>query len=71
MSASLRTVEATVSPEGIVTLSEPVFGPARAILTLLVEDSEPNADTRAAMNEPVEGLPRFTTVDDLMAHLES
>jgi hypothetical protein len=71
MSASLKAIEATVSSEGIVTLSEPVFGPARAILTLIVEDPQPNAETRAAMLESTEGLPTFSNVDDLMDHLKS
>ena len=72
MSATLKTVEATVSADGVVTLCEPVTGPARAVVTLLIEDpAEPNAATREAMNEPLEGLPRFSSVNALKADLES
>ena len=72
MPATLKTVEATVSEDGTVTLSEPVTGPARAVVTLLIEEpSEPNATTREAMNEPPEDLPRFASVDALKADLES
>ncbi len=72
MPATLRTVEATVSEDGTVTLAEPVTGPARAVLTLLIEEpSEPNSTTREAMNEPHEDLPRFASVDALKADLGS
>ena len=63
MSASLKTVEATVSEEGIVTLAEQVTGPCKAVLTLLVEEPTPNSETLAAMNEPTEGLPRYSAAE--------
>ena len=71
MPARLKTIEATVSEDGIVTLAEPVSGPARAVLTLLIEEqTEPNATTRDAMNEPLEDLPRFASVASLKTDLE-
>ena len=59
MSASLKAIPATVSEDGVVTLAEHVTGPCKAVLTLLVEDPTPNAETLAAMNEPSESLPRY------------
>lgn len=59
MSASLKAIQATVSADGVVTLAEPVTGPCKAVLTLLVEDPVPNAETIAAMNEPNEELTRY------------
>jgi len=32
---------------------------------------QPNAETLEAMREPVEGLPRFDTVEDLFKELQS
>ncbi len=69
MSASLRAIHATVSEDGVVTLTEPVTGPCKAVLTLLVEDPNPNAETLAAMNEPSEGLPRYPTASQAKAAL--
>jgi hypothetical protein len=69
MAASLRTIEATVSADGVVTLAEPVTGPCKAVVTLLVEDRIPNAVTLAAMNEPIAGLPRYRTAEDAKAAL--
>jgi hypothetical protein len=70
--AILKTVEAIVSEDGTVTLAEPVTGPARGVLTFLVEEpAEPSATTREAMDEPLENLPRFASVDALKADLES
>ncbi len=70
MPATLKTIDATVSADGTITPAEPVTGPARAVLTLLVESPEPNQATREAMAEPLEDLPRFATVDALKADLE-
>lgn len=69
MSASLKTVEATVSEEGIVTLAEHVTGPCKAFLTLLIEEPTPNATTLEAMNEPSEGLQRYKTASQAKAAL--
>lgn len=69
MSASLKAIQATVSEDGTVTLAEPVQVPCKAVLTLLVEQPEPNAVTRAAMNEPTEDLPRYRTMKDIRATL--
>jgi hypothetical protein len=63
MAAALKTIHATVSADGLVTLSEPVSGPCKAVLTLLVEEWTPNAVTLAAMNEPTEDLPRYTAAE--------
>ncbi|MCP5538740.1 MAG: hypothetical protein H7A53_01165 [Akkermansiaceae bacterium] len=42
MSASLKSIPAIVSPNGTVTLSEPVklIGPAVAMVTILFEDED-------------------------------
>ncbi len=45
MSATLKTIAATVSADGTITPAEPVTGPARAVLTVLVEQPEPNGLT--------------------------
>ena len=37
----------------------------------LISEQHPNETTRAAMNEATEGLPRFGSVADLMADLNS
>ena len=70
MSATLKTIAATVSADGTITPAEPVTGPARAVLTVLVEQPEPNGLTRGAIAEPLEDLPRFDTVAALKADLE-
>jgi hypothetical protein len=69
MAATLKTIEATVSAEGVVTTAEPIFGPCKAVLTLLVDEKIPNAETLAAMNEPNEGLPRYKTTSQAKAAL--
>jgi hypothetical protein len=56
MAAALRTIEASVSADGVVTTAEPVFGSCKAVLTILVNEKIPNAVTHAAMDEPTEGL---------------
>jgi len=37
----------------------------------LISEQEPNETTRAAMNEATEGLPRFGSVEDLVADLNA
>ena len=69
MSASLKSIHATVSKDGVVTLDEHVSGPCKAVLTLLVEDPNPNAETLAAMNEPSDELPRYATASQAKAAL--
>lgn len=69
MSASLKAIQATVSEDGVVTLAEHVTGPCKAVLTLLVEDPTPNAETLAAMNEPSEGLTRYPNASTAKAAL--
>lgn len=69
MSASLKAIQATVSEDGVVTLAEPVTGPCKAVLTLLVEDLNPNAETLATMNGPSEELPRYQTGSQAKAAL--
>ena len=73
MAASLRTLGAVVEADGTVRLREQVrlSGPATAVVTILVHDDEPNEATRQAMDEPVDGLPRFKSVDALFHELES
>ena len=69
----MRTVDAVVEADGTVRLRQPVrlSGPAAAVVTLLVRDDEPNESTREAIEESVEGLPRFESVDALFQDLES
>jgi hypothetical protein len=69
MAVTLRAIEATVSADGVVTFAEPIIGPAKAFITVLVDEWTPNAETLAAMNEPVEGLPRYKTMEDIRATL--
>ncbi len=69
MSAALKAIQATVSEEGVVTLAEPVVGPCKAVLTLLVEEPTPNAETLAAINEPSTGLERYPTAAKAKAAL--
>jgi len=71
MAATLKTIQASVSADGILTLAEPVTGPALAVVTLLVEEPEPNETTLEALDEPLAGLPRFATIAALKADLES
>jgi hypothetical protein len=73
MSVTLKAIKATLNPDGSLDLSDPVSitEPMEVLITIAVEDKIPNAVTRAAMEEPKEGLPRFETVEALMADLES
>lgn len=73
MGASLKTVDAVVEADGTVRLRHPMrlSGPTPAVVTLLVRDDEPNEATRAAIEEPLEGLPRFESVAALLQDLES
>ena len=52
MSTTLKSIPATVSPDGAVTLSEPVklIGPAVAMLTIVLED-EDEASEPALLSE--------------------
>jgi hypothetical protein len=63
MATALKTIHATVSADGVVTTEEPIWGPCKAVITLLVDEKIPNAVTRAAMDEPTEGLPRYTAAE--------
>jgi len=69
MSATLKAIEATVSADGVVTLVEPVRGPCKAVVTLLIEDWIPNPNTLAAMDESIDDLPRYQTADEAKAVL--
>lgn len=69
MAATLRVIEATVSAEGVVTRAEPVIGPCKGAVRLLVDEWVPNAATLAAMNEPTDDLPRYHTRDEIRATL--
>ncbi len=77
MAATLRAIEATISADGVVTLAEPVKGPGRAVLTLLVEDmesDEPDAGELEAMLEAeadrtAGNRDAFTSMADLKAKL--
>lgn len=73
MAASLKTLDAVVEADGTVRLRQPVrlSGPAAAVVTILVHDDEPNEVTRQAIEEPIDGLPRFESVDALFRELES
>ena len=69
MAATLKAIEATVSADGVVTTAEPIFRPCKAVLTLLVDEKILNAVTRAAMDEPTEDLPRYTSASQAKAAL--
>jgi hypothetical protein len=69
MPASLKTIRATVSADGVVTTAEPILGPCEAVITLLVEDKIPNAVTRAAMDESTGDLPRYPSASQAKAAL--
>ncbi|MGI9087272.1 MAG: hypothetical protein ACR2HH_05960 [Chthoniobacterales bacterium] len=73
MATSLKTVDAVVEADGTVRLRQPMHlaGPALAVVTLIVEEDEPNQATREAIAEPTEGLPRFNDVDTLFQELQS
>ncbi len=73
MAASLKTVDAIVEADGTVRLRQPMrlTAPAQAVVTLIVQEDEPNQATRAAIEEPIDGLPRFNDVDTLVRELES
>ena len=73
MSVTLKAIRATLNPDGSLDLDYPmsVPEPVEVMVTIAVEEKIPNAVTRAAMEEPKEGLPRFETVEALMAELES
>jgi hypothetical protein len=74
MAGTLQTIKATVAPDGTVRLLQPVHldHAADAVLTFHVEAPyEPNAETRAALEEPTEGLERFESVEALFADLEN
>lgn len=72
MSVTLKTIKATLNPDGSLDMGDPVpiIEPTEVLITIAVEDKIPNAVTRAAMEEPREGLPRFKTVEALMADLD-
>jgi hypothetical protein len=70
VAAILKTIEASVSENGVITPSEPLVGPAQAVITLIVEEPAPNEKTIRAMEEPVGYSPRFNTVAELKADLD-
>ena len=72
MPATLRSLKATVDPNGAVHLLQPLEldAPADAVVTVLIPSREPNATTIAAMQEPVETLPRHASTAQLLADLE-
>jgi len=72
MSAIVKTFEATIDEEGKITTDEPnvINFPARVVVSIAVEKT-PNEVTQKAMAEPLEDLPRFDTVEELLADLNS
>ena len=69
MSATLRTIEATVSADGVVTLAEPITGLCKAVLTILVDEWIPDATTLEAMDESTDELPRYRSAAEAIAAL--
>ena len=69
MATVLKTVHATVSADGTVTLAEPVVGPTVAVVTFMVDEWIPNADTLEAMSESIETLPRYHSTQTAKAAL--
>ncbi|MBT8038207.1 MAG: hypothetical protein KJO21_11740 [Verrucomicrobiae bacterium] len=74
MAGSLQTIKARVEPNGTVRLLQPVYldHAADAVLTFHIEEPhEPNAETRAALEESTDELERFDSVEALFADLEN
>lgn len=73
MGASLKTVDAVLEADGTVRLREPMrlSGPTSAVVTFLVREDEPNETTREAIEESIEGLPRFESADALFHELDT
>jgi hypothetical protein len=73
MAASLKTLDAVVEVDGTIRLRQPLrlSGPASAVVTILVQDDEPNETTRQAVDEPLAGLPRFESVAELFHEFET
>jgi len=76
MSMTLKAIEATINPDGSIQMEQAfsVSEPTKVIVTLFCDDEQPNAETQRAMSECLSGLkgqPRFDTVEELMADLES
>lgn len=77
MAATLRTIQASVSADGIVTLDKPVSEPRRAILTSIEDEAEenhPDAEELQAMLEAeadraAGNREAFTSLSDLKAKL--
>ena len=69
----MKTLDAVVEADGTVRLRQPLrlSCPAAAVVTILLHDNEPNETTRHAMEEPLDGLPRFENVDALLQELDS
>jgi hypothetical protein len=65
-------LKATVQPDGVVKLLQPLEldAPAEAVVTVLIPSREPNAETVAAMLEPADKLPRFASAAELLEDLE-
>ncbi len=75
MAGTLQTIKATVEPDGTVHLLQPVSLDVSvdAVLTFHIEDSPShklNEKTIAALNEPIDELERFDSVEALFAELE-
>ncbi len=73
MSVTLKAIKATLNPDGSFQMDTPFpFEiPTEVIVTIAIEEKIPNAVTRAAMDEPKEGLQGYTDIDELMLALKS
>ena len=74
MAGTLQTIKATVEPDGTVHLLQAVKldAPVDAVLTFHIENMrEPNKKTRAALDESIDKLERFCSIDALLADLEN
>jgi len=74
MAGTLQTVKATVEPDGTVRLLQPLHldQATEAVLTFHIEKTdEPNAVTRAALEESTAELKRFDSVESLLADLDN
>ena len=76
MGMTLKAIKATINPDGSIQMERPfsVSEPTKVIVTVFCDDEQPNAETQRAMKECLSGLkdqPRFDSVEDLMADLES
>jgi len=74
MATTLKAIRATIRPDGTWDSETPcpLTGPTEVIITVAVDEEKiPNETTQAAMDETLDGQPRFSSVEALLSDLES